>query len=349
MTMPRHGAGPRSAQPLSIAVMAAIALLQPLAEYFATRDRARLLAKIVALAVGLPPVILLGTSSFRWAVRRRGRPLLLVTLGATASGLLFAAVLSAVRALSFAVEAIRPHVGVWGPSDVVRIGFIMGLTNFALWALAMVLPVAAEDVRVRALELDKLRAEAELAQIRAQFTPHFLLNTLNAVAGLVTEDPREARRLLASLGDLVRESLRKEDEMQPLASQLEWLRAYARILQVRHAGQLSFRWEVDERTRRAVLPRWILQPLIENAVTHGALKRRGGGEVTVSASLDGGKLVCVIQDNGPGLDDGAPRDGSLGLALVRRRLALKYADAASVRLESTPAGARSIVEVPYGE
>jgi LytS/YehU family sensor histidine kinase len=94
------------------------------------------------------------------------------------------------------------------------------------------------------------------------------------------------------------------------------------------------------------LPRLLLQPLVENAVNHGALMRRGGGEVTVSARLDGERLVCTIEDNGPGFRDGASRPGAFGIASVRRRLALRYADAASLRLESSPVGTRSIVEVP---
>src|SRR5205085_1149851 len=78
----------------------------------------------------------------------------------------------------------------FGAGDVLRVGFTMGLTYFALWALVFVLPVVVEDARVRALEADKLRTQAELAQLRSHLEPHFLLNTLNAIAGLVTEDAR---------------------------------------------------------------------------------------------------------------------------------------------------------------
>jgi signal transduction histidine kinase len=335
--------------------MACIALLQPLTEYLGTHDFPRFLAKILVVAVGTPLVLLLGSTVFRRAIRWRGGALLLVLVGLAASGLLYAALLFGVRALSFEVEALKPHVGLWGPADVLRIGFTMGLTTFALWTLALVFPLAVADARIRALELEKLRAETEklraeteLAQIRAQFAPHFLLNSLSAVAGLVTDDPREAQGLLAALGDLLRESLRSDGEMQALGQQLEWLRSYAQILQARHAG-LTFRWEVEDQTRRAVIPRWILQPLVENAVKHGALKQLDGGSVTVGARLVGDKLVCTIQDNGPGMADATTRSGGVGLALVRRRLALKYADGASLRLESSGPGTRSILELPYAE
>jgi LytS/YehU family sensor histidine kinase len=97
--------------------------------------------------------------------------------------------------------------------------------------------------------------------------------------------------------------------------------------------------------QRALLPPLLLQPLVENAVKHGALRRPdGGGEVVVRASTrDDGTLVCVIEDNGPGVPDADVRAGAFGLQAVRRRLELETPDA-SLRLESSNVGTRSIVE-----
>jgi signal transduction histidine kinase len=340
---------PAPRRALGVAVMIAIALLQLAAEYLASGDYHRLLAKVVALAVGLPLVIGVGFALFRWMVSRHTTVWTVLFAGAVASGLLFALLLSLVRLAGFSIDALHPRTLEWSEVNVLRIGFTMGLTSYALWALAFVFPFAAEDARLRALESEKLRSEAELAQLRAHLEPHFLLNTLNAVAGLVTEDPREARRLLAALGDLLRDSLEAEGEMQTLDEQVAWLRRYAHILEIRHAGHLHFRWDLQAETCRAELPRLLLQPLVENAVKHGALMRRGGGEVTVRVKVDGGKLVCTVEDNGPGIRDGPTRAGAFGVASVRRRLALRYADAASLRLESSPTGTRSIVEVPCHE
>jgi LytS/YehU family sensor histidine kinase len=244
------------------------------------------------------------------------------------------------------IVPLPPHNEPFGQGDVLRVGFTMGLTYFALWALAFVLPVVVEHARVRALEADKLRTQSELAQLRAHLEPHFLLNTLNAIAGLVTEDPRQARQLLGNLGDLLRDSVAPGGEMQTLDEQIDWLRRYAQILETRHAGHLAFHWEIGDGTPRALLPRLLLQPLIENAVKHGALMRAGGGEITVRTELAGPKLVCTIEDNGPGVPNGATRPGAFGLVSVRRRLALRYSDAAALRLESSPTGTRSVVELP---
>ena len=240
-------------------------------------------------------------------------------------------------------------------SGTLAFGLVMGLLHTGVWALAFVFPYVAEDARLRALESDKLRLEAEqlrsaaeLARLRMQLEPHFLLNTLNAIAGLVTERPKEARRLIACLGDLLRDSLEESDELQPLQAEFAWLRRYADILESRHAGSLSFHWDIDAKAEKAMVPRLLLQPLVENAVKHGALRRRDGGTVTVRAALDEqepGKVVCIVEDNGPGLPDSEPRAGAFGLRSVRRRLELRYPTAV-LRMESSPSGTRSIVELP---
>jgi LytS/YehU family sensor histidine kinase len=274
----------------------------------------------------------------------------LLAAGMISAGTLYAALLEAMHVASLSIPILRPATGHWATSAALRIGFAMGLTNFGLWALAFVFPFALEDARFRALEAQQLRTAAELARLRSHLEPHFLLNTLNTIAGLATEDPRAARRLLASLGDLLRDSLRDQGEMQTLGDQIDWLRHYGQILEERHAGRLAFHWDVGAGTRAALLPRLLLQPLVENAVQHGALARKSGGRIDIRAEVqDESKLVCTVEDNGNGLPDGQSRPGAFGLHSVQRRLALQYADRASFRLESSTSGTRSIVEIPLEE
>jgi signal transduction histidine kinase len=328
-------------------VMAGIVLLQLTTEYLGTRDVGRFLSKAITLLVGLPLLIVWAFAVFGWAARNRFGMLGPLFVGAITAALAFAGLLWTTRAASLSIPLLRPHYGPWSSVDVLRVGFAMGLTSFAVWALAFILPFAMEDARVRALEADTLRTQAELAQLRSHLEPHFMLNTLNAIAGLVTEDPRTACQLLGNLGDLLRDAVTSDGEMQTLGEQIEWLNRYAQILEVRHAGHLAFHWHVDGGTRNALLPRLLLQPLVENAVKHGALMRAGGGEITVRTELaPGRKLICTIEDNGPGVPNEATRPGAFGLVSVRRRLALRYSDVASLRLESSPAGTRSVVELP---
>jgi LytS/YehU family sensor histidine kinase len=145
---------------------------------------------------------------------------------------------------------------------------------------------------------------------------------------------------------LLRDAVQDNEELQRLDLQVSWLRRYAQILEARHLGSLRFRWEIADECQSALLPRLLLQPLVENAVKHGALRRAdGAGEVTIRASADAdGGLVCVVEDNGPGMSDSESPGVGFGLQAVRRRLELE-APRASLRFESSSTGTRSIVEI----
>ncbi len=201
-------------------------------------------------------------------------------------------------------------------------------------------------------EADRLRVSAELARLRLQLEPHFLLNTLHTIAALVAQRPAEARRLLSCLGDLLRDSLQsQEEEMQTLEQEITWLRRYADILESRHGDALRFDWDIPSDASSVLLPRLLLQPLVENAVQHGALCRTGGGKVAVGAALleagdgSGPRLVCTVRDNGPGLPTSEPRVSAVGLHTVRRRLELQCPGSA-FHLQSSSEGTLAIVEVP---
>ncbi len=335
---------------LGLCVMTIVPALQLTTEYMGTGDRGRLLSKLTVSIIGLPLLIWGSSGGLRWAVGRRIGPLVLLIGGLLSAGTLYALLLCAMDLAAGSIAIFRPAAGVPPISTVLRVGFAMGLTYFGLWALAFVFPFALEDARLRALEAQQLRTAAELASLRSHLEPHFLLNTLSAISGLITEEPRAAQRLIGSLGSLLRDSLCEDRELQTLGEQIDWLRHYARIFEERHAGQLAFRWSVDSETRGALLPRLLLQPLVENAVKHGALGRKDGGWIEVRAQMvDAKRLVCTVEDNGLGMADGNARPEGFGLRCVRRRLALQYAERASLRLESSASGTRAIVEIPIDE
>ena len=350
MDLASEGPESRSWRILGILVMAGIALLQLGTEFFGTHDLARFLSKSAAFLLGLPVLVACSFALFRWSTRRGLNLLRALFVGSVGAGVFFALLLRITRAATFALTTVRAGSESYNQWDVLRVGFMNGVTFFALWALVFVLPVVMENARIRGLEAEKLRTEAELAQLRSHLEPHFLLNTLNAIAGLVSEDPRLARQLIGNLGDLLRDSVAPGAEMETLDAQIEWLRRYARILETRHPGNLMFRWEIGGGTPPALLPRLLLQPLVENAVQHGALARENGGRIEVRAEVvDARKLVCTVEDNGLGMPDGKKRPGAFGLHSVQRRLALQYAERASFRLESSETGTRSIVEIPLEE
>jgi len=322
-------------------------LLQLATDVIAGRESARILARFAFMSLELPMLMLALSGAFTWSIGRRmnaGQGL--------AIGVAIATVIGTTFGLLYGVLALRvPELRVHSPNGVsLSRSMMLGVFNaqlyFGLWALAFVYPAAVESARVRMLEAQKLRSDAELARLRAHLEPHFLLNTLNAIAGLVAEEPKEARRLIVCLGDLLRDAVQDTSDLQPLGKQIAWLRRYAQILEARHRGALRFVWEVDPLSEPAMLPRLLLPPLVENAVKHGALRREGGdGEVVVRASLrKDGTLVCIVEDNGPGMPEGDVRAGAFGLQSVRRRLALEV-PRASLRLESSRGATRSIVEI----
>jgi signal transduction histidine kinase len=343
--------GLRPRRAIGVAVVLGVMLLQFAADVVAAREVARILARLVFMSCELPLLMLALSTVFGWSLRHKvsaGKGMLAGVAIATAFGCVFGLLYGLV---ALQVPDLRLHMPPT-TSDVVVVArsSLFGVLNaqmyFGLWALAVVYPFAVEGARIRDLEALELRTRAELARLRSHLEPHFMLNTLNAIAGLVTEEPREARRLLVCLGDLLRDAVQEQNDVEPLERQVAWLQRYAEILEARHRGALHFTWDVAEECRGEGLPRLLLQPLVENAVKHGALRRLDGtGEVAVRAHRSDGVLVCVVEDNGPGMPDSDVRAGAFGLQAVRRRLELE-SPGASLRLESSSSGTRSIVEIP---
>jgi len=341
--------GTRSRQLFGVVVVAGVLLLQALSQFLSGNERARVVGHLAFVATEMPVIALALSATYGGAIRRKlssFRALAACVLVAGALGVVFGAALYW-TALIYPNVLLHPGRAPTLPRSLLY-GFTYAQVLAGLWTLAFVLPFAIDDARLRGLEAEQLRSSAELARLRANLEPHFLLNTLNAIAGLVTEDPREARKLLACLGDLLRDSLHDDDELQTLEEQVAWLRRYASILQARHGDALQFEWRIAPEAQKALLPRLLLQPLVENAVKHGALCRRGGGVVVVSARVDSEpshRVVCTVEDNGPGAPEVEVRSGAFGLHAVRRRLELRYTGA-TMRLESSEEGTRSIVELP---
>jgi sensor histidine kinase YesM len=204
----------------------------------------------------------------------------------------------------------------------------------------------ARRLQAEAAELNAQLADARLNALRTQLNPHFLFNTLNAISTLVEQDPRGVRRMIARLGDLLRHTLEGDEQEIPLARELEMLRQYLDIMEVRFQDKLEVSIETEASLDDALVPNLVLQPLVENAFRHGVALMQTVGRVAVRAVRDDGDLVLTVRDNGRGPAKEV-RDG-VGLANTRARLTQLYG--ARQRLALTVAeGGGALVEVrlPY--
>ncbi len=217
------------------------------------------------------------------------------------------------------------------------------------WCGLFLLPVMFRNAQKRRMQVEVARREAELLRLRAHLEPHFLLNTLNTVSGLVVDDPAEARRMIGLLGDLLRDATsERASNVHTLAEEIAWLERYAAIHESRHGRMVCFAWDVEPAAKSASVPRLVLQPLVENAVLHGILRHRHGGTVKVRAYLEGSDLVCDVEDDGPGFPPGPRRAGAQGLRIVQRTLAL-FSRHASLAIASEQGATRVTARLPLQE
>jgi hypothetical protein len=195
-----------------------------------------------------------------------------------------------------------------------------------------------------AAELRVRLTEARLEVLQGQLRPHFLFNTLNSISMLVHSDPAGADRMVIQLGDLLRASLESSGSHEiPLADELHLLERYLGIMQVRHHDRLRVEMRIAPSTRAALVPHFVLQPLVENAIEHGIARRAGDGHIVIEACDEGDDLLLRVFDDGPGIDDrgdgtGVPTDEGVGLGNTRLRLRQLYGDAQSFVIERPPSG-----------
>ena len=225
-----------------------------------------------------------------------------------------------------------------------------------------------ETVRLQAesAELHAQLAEARLDALRRQLDPHFLFNTLHAISSLVERDPRGVRKMISRLSDLLRYSLEgKPAQETPLEREMEVLRRYVEIMEIRFQGRLTVETTVEDGVRDALVPSLILQPLVENALKHGVsrIEGEGQGRIEIGARRVGGDVVLSVRDNGPGPNAAAPAAeaptssgasivpvsaGGLGLRNTRDRLAQLYGPGASLALRPAEAGGTvAEIRLPY--
>jgi signal transduction histidine kinase len=204
--------------------------------------------------------------------------------------------------------------------------------------------------RLEAAEMQALLRQAQLQVLRSQLNPHFLFNTLHSIAELVREDPQHAEQLLLRLSDLLRIALDSSSAQEvPLAEELEFVKGYVEIEQIRLGDRLQVSWEIAPDTLRARVPSLLLQPLIENAIQHGIAPSSRLGSLVIRARRKGELIELQVHDNGPGLTEHSNgRPSGVGLANTRDRLQRLYGERQDFELANDQ-GLRVSMRLPYSE
>jgi hypothetical protein len=268
-------------------------------------------------------------------------------VAAVISGVLW---LGATRGWALALERLDVFPGLAAKQAqawplLLGLGFTLFLLTAALHYLLMAMGTSQAAER-RALQFEISSREAELRALRAQIHPHFLFNSLNSINALIAARPEEARRLCVGLADFLRRSLTfGQREAIPLAEELELAEQLFAIEKVRFGERLAHATVADDEARACVVPPLLLQPLVENAVTHGISQRLEGGEIRIEAERRGAELLIRVTN--PRDADAPSRPGTgIGLQNVRRRLAALHGEEADVRVVPTDDAFRVELRLP---
>jgi len=211
-----------------------------------------------------------------------------------------------------------------------------------------VLRVTEERFRqtFREQEFEKLATEAQLAALRSQINPHFLFNALTTIGYLIQTTPEKAFDTLMRLTQLLRGVLTSTAEFCTLGQEMKLIESYLEIERARFEERLQVTIDVPKKLEKVQVPTLILQPLVENAIKHGISESKAGGEVKISARLEGDVLTLTVSDTGPGLKNGK-REG-VGLRNIRERLNSYYGEKAKLTLASGSTGTTAEVVFAVG-
>jgi two-component system LytT family sensor kinase len=299
----------------------------------------------VLLALSSPVVV---WSSRRWPLAGP------VTSGAWWRHVLLAATVTVMQSVILAavIAVVTPE----GRLSLRGITILTGV-RFSLSAFgygAMVAAVTASDAqrlaRAHAQASSALSlqlAGAQLDALRAQLRPHFLFNAMNTVSMLIRRDDRsEAVEAMAALGGLLRHVLDDARRDVPLHVEIDFIRQYLQLEQLRFGDRLSVRFDVAPPAYNVLVPSLILQPLVENAVRHGVGRRSAPGRIRVVARIDGLTLTLEVTDDGPGLEGREANPDGVGLRNTRARLATLFGDSGALDIRGSRDGTVARLRLP---
>ncbi|PCE13429.1 histidine kinase [Microbacterium sp. SZ1] len=258
-----------------------------------------------------------------------------------------------------ALEAVGAPIVVDGQVIGAVVAFAAPVGAALVRAAEEVADWCAAQVELGSLDASRTQlAEAELRSLRAQISPHFIYNSLTAIASFIHTDPLRARDLVLEFADFTRYSFRRQGEFTTLAEELGSIRSFLELERARFGERLRVTLRIAPETLSTVIPFLSVQPLVENAVRHGVEPGEGGGEIRIVSRDDGTHTEVTVEDDGVGMDPHALRatltaadDGShVGLRNVDTRLRQLYGPEGGLVVETnTGAGTLVRMRVPKSQ
>jgi signal transduction histidine kinase len=228
--------------------------------------------------------------------------------------------------------------------EVLLYGFVFGITGTVQFQ------IRAQSDALKSLELQRQLSAAHLRALQMQLEPHFLFNTLNAITTLVELGrQKEAAEMLSHLNAILKSTLKRETpDKVPLSQELENVENYLAIEQVRFADRLRVEIKVDPGALDGLIPCFLLQPIVENAIRHGIAHCENEGRIEASAKREGGTLQLRVRDSGPGLSHQSQSGHGIGLRNTRDRLTHFYQNEYAMQAAPLDTGGFEVsIRIPY--
>lgn len=219
-----------------------------------------------------------------------------------------------------------------------------------VFAVGLVTVVFFRYLEIRARWRSNLitQAEARVQALQARIRPHFLFNSLNTIASLIPADPASAETATLDLADIFRGSMRRADQLISLADELQLARQYLDMEHRRLGNRLELDWRVDELPSGAAILPLTLQPLLENAVSHGIQALEQGGKLSVYGRTEGESIVITIS-NPLAPEDADTHGHGMAIQNIRERLSLAFGSRASLLTSQDRERFYAVLSVPYVE
>lgn len=224
---------------------------------------------------------------------------------------------------------------------------IVACLYFYFWQKSSQIDLKISEQEFKILQTEKLKTKAELDALQARINPHFLYNSLNSIASLVYLDPAKAEKMTLLLAKLFRYTTgEKANHFNSITNELEIVTTYLSIEQVRFGERLSYEIEVENGLQIIEIPRFLIQPIVENAIKHGISKTPKHGKIAIKVSLCSDYCQIMVHDNGPSFPNNFIT--GYGLQSIQDKLQLIYGTNAFLQIDNSD-HKQVIVKIPLNK